>query len=194
MLKVAGGKQHILSDHLVFVGWYKISHVLPPGYARCLAIFLHHLHCHLLAALLVHFINYVKIFFLKVSREVGAPSQVAAAEGEEDVEGPEILQLGNHFIFNLLPVSWSPLDIVKHSERVLHLVPYLTANLMPLPPVATEVGISAQSLSLNVRHCCKNEAWRLGKSFVYVEDPLLEIVLVSELDLSLEVAAKLSIR
>ena len=119
--------------------------------------------------------------FLQHRCEVGTPSEVASCEGEENLEGSDILELGDHFILQPLKILGGPWDLVKDGTWVFQLV----AKLSPWSNVSLalhprEVGIVPQPLCLHYAHGTEDEARSFSKPLIDIEDSLVEKVLSSE--------------
>ena len=72
---------------------------------------------------------------------MGAP-EVARSEGEEDLEGAEILKLSNDLVSYTLPILRGPWNLLKYCARVLQLVDNMppTSNTS-LPLHSSEIRI-----------------------------------------------------
>ena len=86
VLEVPRGQKDVLTDHLVLALRHVVLQECLPRLPHSLATF-RHIHCHLLLAIVVHFIVYDPSLLLHHAGEVLAPSLVATAEREEKLEG-----------------------------------------------------------------------------------------------------------
>ena len=137
---------------------------------------------------------YCAVLLLELRGEVCAPPEVARGEGEEDLEGADVLQLGNDLVSGALPVLGGPWNPLEHNARVFHLQDDTSSSSHTFfAPHASEIGVGSQPLSLHDRHGGEEEVWRLGKPFIDIEQSLLEIVLLRQLDCPLVTQSKLSI-
>ena len=85
MLKIASGEEDISFHHGMQVLIHMVPEVLLPWLFNSLLAILH-LHCHILFAKLIHVVVNCAVLPLKLRSEVGAPSEVAGGEGEEDLK------------------------------------------------------------------------------------------------------------
>ena len=85
MLKIAGCEEDISFHHGMQVLIHMVPEVLLPWLLNSLLAILH-LHCHILFAKLIHVVVNCAVLPLKLRSEVGAPSEVAGGEGEEDLK------------------------------------------------------------------------------------------------------------
>ena len=114
--------------------------------------------------------------------KVGIPPEVCTAEGEEDVESPQILCLGNH----LIPLSGPILDAVwnpfQASEGIRQCVGDLAiCRDTLLSSEANQRNVAQDSLFLKIANSCIEVGWTSAKSALEVADALLEIALLCQL-------------
>ena len=87
------------------------------------------------------------------------------------LKGADILQLGDDLVSCPLPVLGGSFDLLKHSARVLQLISDMSpSSNISLAFHPREIGIGSQPISLHHRHSAKEEAWRLGKPVVDIEE------------------------
>ena len=84
MLEIAGGKEDISLHHGVQFLVHMVPEVLVPWLLNSLLAILH-LNCHVLFAMFIQVVVNCAVLPLKLRSEVGAPSEVARGEGEEDL-------------------------------------------------------------------------------------------------------------
>ena len=194
VLEVTGGQEDISPDQLVLRLVHMLLKVLLP---RKVDNRVTHFNFHRDVGLtkLVHLVVYCAAQLLEDRSEVGAPTHVTAGQSEEDVERPDVLQLGDDVVPDLLPVLWGPWELFKDCAGIVEVHSPLTIRSQGSPaPHTSEVGVSSQPLRFYDRHSCKVEPRRLGKSVVNIENPLLEVVLTRQLHSSLVVQAEFTIR
>ena len=121
--------------------------------------------------------------------------EVARGEGEEYLEGAEILQLGDDLVSHSLPILGGPWDLLKNGARILQLIDSVSATSdTSFAPQSSEICVRSKPLCLHNRHGGEEKVWRLGKPVIDIEQSLLEIVLLGQLNFPLVTQTKLSIR